>query len=450
MKNLTYKILFFLLIFSITGKTQDLIRDFDGIPIITAFDLFWTEDFPEAVDSMRNSGVDVVWSSIDNVNQMIDLINWESQDSGFKVIPIKSLGHNWIMYYCDAKYTEWEAEGTGGDTSYFVYNENVMEEVYQGDNGFLKLKPNAALGEKELMGGPFYAQHVYELDLNNNLVPVQYTATFRMKLENNPFYQDTTISDNPLSELCKIQVTQSKLKTLNDWTFECTHIIEEHTISLGEFSQLNQFLNFSIENYTLESEECQSTLPPPSSPNPPYNLRNHPIMEGYDFLKQREYIEFKVIWLGNPNYLLSIDKVTVSDQKGMELMDEDPLVITNINNQLQSLSSYDNHIAGWYGLDEPNSIDLYAPMKKVIEIVSQQGSVLRPVRFPLMGKWSGLYNHPNDPHGTYHLSPWVEMKKRIGEINIWQDIYYLDYPWSESSCINCTEPWYSENIKVAF
>jgi len=64
-----------------------------------------------------------------------------------------------------------------------------------------------------------------------------------------------------------------------------------------------------------------------------------------------------------------------------------------------------------------------------------------------MGKWDGAFRDRGDIHGAMGLNPWIEMKKRIGNMNVWQDFYLYDYPCNSDECNNCTEPWYSENIK---
>ena len=154
---------------------------------------------------------------------------------------------------------------------------------------------------------------------------------------------------------------------------------------------------------------------------------------GFDALKQRRYIQFKVIWLGNPNYLLSIDKITVSDEKGRQIVDPNSQASTNIHNQLNQLQPYNSSILGWLGRDEPNSIDQYAPIKKVNEILNSYSSSPSRLWLLLMGMWGGAYDNPGDPIGIYKLSPWKEMKKRIGDMNVWQDLYLYDYPCNENS-----------------
>ena len=360
--------------------------------------------------------------------------------------------YNYVSYYTDARYTVWETEGEYGDTSYLQHDSSIMD----NSSYFIKLKPDAVCGEKELIWGPYYTQYVYETNNDRSIILSKYTPVFRMKLEvnpNPPSCEDTTVwTDNPESPICIIQVTQSKLKYPNDWTFECTHPIREEIITLNRFQSLGQFkdIYFTAPSYyDLLSDACQPvTL---EEPPPQVNTENMELyVNGNDLLKQRGYIEFKVIWLGNPNYLLSIDKVTVYDSKGQELMDPLSDAEAKIDSQLIQLSTYNSNILGWFGRDEPNSIDQYAPIKKVIEIINDHTNNQSPLWLALMGKWDGAFSNRADPNGTYHLSPWKEMKKRIGNMNVWQDIYMFDYPYQENGLYDPPpgETWQEANIRI--
>ncbi|MDX9710892.1 MAG: right-handed parallel beta-helix repeat-containing protein [Ignavibacteriaceae bacterium] len=378
---------------------------------------------------------------------------------GFHVIPqaiynpYNTKMYNYINYYTDARYTVWETEGEYGDTSYLQYDSNIMDD----SSYFIKLKPEAACGEKELMWGPYYAQYVYETNNDLSIDTTYYLPIFRLKLDINPnpiFCEDTTIwFDNPETPICIIQVTQSKLKYPNDWTFECTHPIREEIITLNRFQSLGQFEDITFlapSEYNLLSNACQSEEL--GQPHPQYNTENIDLnTREIDLLKQRSYIEFKVIWLGNPNYLLSIDKVTVSDVKGREIMSTTSSIAEdNIQAQLEQVQNYNSYILGWFGRDEPSSIDQYAPIKRVIEIINNKTGGQNPLWLALMGMWDGAYGNRKDPNGTYHLFPWQEMKKRIGNMNVWQDYYLYDYPCDESAVINypgvCYDDWRSLNI----
>ncbi len=452
MKKFIQILTLLIIIVSVKAYSQNPIKDFSGgIPIMTGLpDWGWTQANLVHIDSMKKAGIDFVNIQVENGVQMNTLTNM-----GLKVIPNKSMGLNYIQYYTDAKYTIWETEDTPEDTSYLLHDSTVMFEESSGDTTYIKLKSEAADNVDTLVWGPFYSQYVYELDPNNTHVLADYTVKFNMKLELNTAYPDTVTPENMNDTICIIQVTQSSISTSPDWHLACTFVIDTGYITRGDFGTLNNFHEIRLE-YFLDSNACQET--PPSIPPPQYHIASYSgnPLEDIDTLglPQRHYIQFKVIWLGNPRYLISIDKITVHDGKGFQLIKNDTtLTKILIESQLNTLSpSYDNQVAGWFGIDEPNSIDNYLPIKRVIEILNNYSNNTRPLWLALMGKWDGVYNHHGDKFGTYHLSPWKEMKKRIGSMNVWQDAYYFDYPYryneggSDTAC-RCPD-YRTENIKI--
>ena len=306
--------------------------DTTTIPIIE-YSFWWNytdnSRYPGAMDSMKAAvdGMTMDLGLLDGTPHPGITIDGQMnviKSKGLHIIPQavyntgSHLRYDWVQYYTDARYTVWQPEGEYGDTSYLQHDSNVMEELTDGDTTYIKLKPEQALGERKLLWGPYYSQYVYELTQGDTLNTTQYTAVFRMKLENNiPQYEDTTYSDDPLTPICKIEVTQSRAAT--PWHIVSTYTIVDSIIKLSDFNYFNLFKNFDLI-YTLENDSCQSDAPE----EPHFSVHAGDMATnsgGYDALKQRSYIQFKVIWLGDPNYLLSIDKVTVSDQKGRDVMD---------------------------------------------------------------------------------------------------------------------------------
>lgn len=424
MKHVLHVLVFLIIIVSVETSSQNFIKDFEGIPITAGLPFKWA--YPNHIihiDSMKKAGVDVI--GIDTVtNEVMNILsNW--QNEGFQVIPAAAISQsldtlNWIVYYTDAKYTVWETEDTAEDTSYLQSDPNIMQQLSSGADTYLKLQDSAAGNINTLIWGPYYNQHVYELNTKGVLDTAIYTADFRMKLELNPGYMDTILPDTPL---CIIKVTQSYLD--HPWVHGCKYTIDSLVLKRRDFEQLNEFTNFLLFRYNLMCDSCTSA--PSYSPLQYSHIgigERNDTSEINKFLMMRDYIEFQVVWLGKPNYLLSIDKVTVHDQKGVELMDPTSDAKDRIERQAASLSAYNDYVTGWLGIDEPNSIDKYAPIKRVIEILKNYSNNERPLWLALMGKWDGVFNHRNDKFGTYHLSPWKEMKKRRGSMNVWQDAVF--------------------------
>lgn len=157
MKNLTLFILIvFFCIISFLAVAQeqipgpnDWIRQHNGIPIVGSMHWHWLRDNPDAVKDMKTAGVDVLRFHVEDVNHIITLKD-TLQGYGFQFIPGSVLTQNYIHYYTDAKYSEWEAEGNENyGANLIFYDENTMEDsvmVVRGSGGdkYLKLLPSAA------------------------------------------------------------------------------------------------------------------------------------------------------------------------------------------------------------------------------------------------------------------------------------------------------------------
>jgi hypothetical protein len=446
------KCIILLLIVSFIPHThsQNLINDFSGIPVIANYwwgfnNPLWS--YPKIIDTMKSVGINFI--SQDMEPHKVDTIKnlW-----GLKIIPTSSYATdthsdtiNWVEYYTDAKYTVWKTARTLLDTSYLQHKSTVMDEVTSGGETYIKLKDTSAKYRDTLIKGPYYYQglHYY----TGHYDTILYQAEFRMKLENNLAHQDSLSLDNPYSTdtLCIIQVTHS-IQDTHSFDLISTVVDTQDAIIRSRFTSLNEFktfpLTYKFDNYSNSSESLLNKSV--------YHCYGN---NGVIALEGRQYVQFKVIWLGNPHYLISIDNVTVSEDRGRKLKDPTSEAFTNIINQVSSLSSYPDLVGSWTGIDEPNSYDNYEPIRIVDSLVTQYGNHAK-VLYSFMGKWDGVFENKNNPWGTYHLSPWIEMAKRVetDKLNICQDMYYFDYPYrynyggSDSAC-NC-EDFRAKNIAV--
>ena len=431
--------------FSTIAFAQDFIKDFPGIPVRAGLDWYWIDNVSIAereviLNKMREFGVDIFQIDARRAS-LLDTI----RQKGFKIMPINSPSYKWIQYYTDAKYSLWEAERTPPAVSNAVleHSNNIMEKIDSGGISFLRLLPSAVTySDSELIKGPYYQQEIFyyttepnSTEINN----VEYTAAFRLRLERNLAYEGTFLPENMADTVCMIQVTQSQVSTEGTWHLSCTHVIDSLPITRGQFNQLNNFQDFSII-YDLLSDDCSSS--PPPSANSYIETYNRPAQ--IQDRRLREYIQFKVIWKGNPKYLLSIDKVTVSDFRGREIKGIVPSnAIERINSQDNELSSYYNAITGWLGIDEPLSIDNFEPIRIVDSILSAKSNLSRPVRFDLMSHWDGVWENKNNPFGVMGLSPWDEFEKRVGNMNVCQNAYMYDIPYK-----NDIADYRAKNIRV--
>jgi hypothetical protein len=461
-KKIAFILLIFLYVFNLNIYSQqqvppDWIRQYEGIPIKAALHWDWVRDNPDAVIKMKNAGVNIIHTNIgvkdgqalapDSQMHTIDTL-------GLVVIPVRSRQTktspmlNWIQHYTDAKYSVWEAEGNPAYDANLEYDSDVMEPKTSGDTlKYIKLKPAFSAQQNiELIKGPYYIQDVnYYASNNDTLKIVPYFASFRLMLEENPLYSDT-VQVTESEPICIIQVTQSYIAntTTTPWQLGCEYPIKERTLTRADFEELNLFYEFRLDpdnplfDYRLDSDSCQSA--PASQEIDQYTFHSY---LGYGEpvpgpRTSRKYIQFKVIWLGKLQYLLSIDKVTVSDERGKALI-SDILEIgprKEVKDQANSLNNYNAEglVTGWLGIDEPVSIDIFEPIKIVTQILDDNSQSKRPLWLPWMGRWDGAWNDssPNNL-GAMKLSPWLEFKKRVGKGNIIQNVYMFDSPCGPDS-----------------
>ena len=300
-----------------------------------------------------------------------------------------------------------------------------------GSEKYLKLLPSAAAyQDTTLIWGPYYRQDIkYFTSLDGIYRDVEYNADYDMKLEWNLPTADTAAYYNPSIPICRVQVTQSYALTTQ--TLGCTYPIVDSILTLEKFLELNQWKKFSF-HYKLDNDSC-SSAPGTGSPQPmtDYMSDFRMLADETPIRQDRQYIQFKVIWYGNPNFLLSIDKVTIYDERGSNLKFQ-AFPTTQIYAQDDLLNNHYDYITGYIGFDEPTSIDIAEPVRIVKEILDSESNQKRPLWLPWMGFWDGAFESRNNTFGSMRLSPWVEFNKRVGSANIIQDAYLYDLPCSDS------------------
>lgn len=436
-------LLFAVLLFltgSITfSQNPHFTRDYDGIPVISQNGDWHLVGGDEAhYDSMKTMGVSYFWNTITDISSQMGLV----ENKGFKIIPVHIIDgateYNWIGYYCDAKYSVWEAEGT--DTvnvgKATLERSTLRTDLVNGANEtYIRTKPFAP--DTTIMWGPYYYQEInYLVKAEDDTTQLRYDASYRLKLEHNPYYQQDTTADNPNDEICKILVTQSRV-AVGPWRIDSTITIDSMILYRSDFPVMNQFYDKTLTYDLLTGFPVGDNL------NMPRNLSSaNPDSMGR-FL--RENIEFKVEWSGSPKYLLSVDKVTVSDGRGRQIIDPNSQARDLVELQLNQLSTFEDYVAGWHGIDEPFSIDIFEPIRIVAQILKDNSQQLY---LTFMGFWFGVWDNPNNPYGSNHLSPHKEFFMRTnGLVNIWQNIYMYDQPFKDTSYIDL-EYWGTGGYKV--
>ncbi len=401
MKTLSIKMFLVLFFFGTFSNAQDFIKNYDGIPIETGLHWAWVRNIPSAVDSMIAAGINIVRMEYDPVlyPEQLTYLN----NKGLKIIPSKASGLNYIHYYTDAKYSIWQAEGfpSSFTDANLEYNQIIMDTIIENDTlSYIKLKQNFSDILDTLINGPYYRQDLmYYSSLGTEYDTVDYRADFYLKLES---INVDTVSDN--TPICILQVTQSKAKTTQ--LLQCTDVIDSLVLTREFFTQLNTWYAPNI-TYRLRSFDC------PNNDNgipdiQPYRgfLDENQSVTGTPKRQGSQYIQYKVIWLGNPDYTISIDKVVLSDDRGREFLVEDTLnTKAYILQQASALSPQDQLLTGWLGFDEPTSLDIFAPIKRVSSILDGYLNKATPLWLPWMGFWDGAFESRNNTFGSMSLSP---------------------------------------------
>ncbi len=412
-----------------TGKAQetpeyhDLIKDYDGIPINAPLHKDWITGNHQQVKLMKEAGVDFVLMGVTD-QWVVDSL----KSLGLKLLAFQSFDYNWVQYYTDAKYSVWEADAPSGNGDAHLYR-NQTKTTKIADS-YIRLNNQYANDTCKMIWGPYYIQDVayYTKSLNGTYDAVEYTTDFQLKLED--IGPDTANASTPL---CIIQTTQSSCSSLNH--IDCTYIIAADTLTRSRFTQLNQFKKFPLTDYTLENDSCYGS----SGSQFPQPMTNRMTGSGDEystpFVSTRQYVEYNVIWLGHPSYVLSIDSIVVSDLRGRELIPLSPFAEQRILAQADAFNNlaYTDSVVGWIGFDEPASIDLYEPIRIVTNILDDYTQERRSVWLPWRAFWDGAYESRGNNLGAMGLIPWEEFAKRTDRINLTQNSYLFDLPCNESN-----------------
>src|SRR5690606_39152276 len=124
-------------------------------------------------------------------------------------------------------------------------------------------------------------------------------------------------------------------------------IIEADTLTRDHFTLLNQFKKFPL-NYNLLDNTCyESTNNQFPQPLTHYESGSTPEYSA-PWVSTRQYIEFNVIWLGHPSYVLSVDSIIVSDLRGEELLDPNSVAENRLHAQADAFDNlaYTDSVVG--------------------------------------------------------------------------------------------------------
>ncbi len=413
-KFLLFITLLTILSFQDVKPQQDPIDLYPGIPFIAYPDRRVPDILSVNYDQMMQMGLyGIVASDLFDSASYIDKFTQHN----LKVFPMYNWGDSSsnqyvIETYTNSHYTVWEAEGTESSKGNATLYHSLHTTVETDSVTYVKTLSTVQNGE-EIINGPGYPQNkTYNFPEADD--KVQYTAEYRMKIEQIIPNLPQDFMDNVV---CTIMVTNSNSDGSNDTT------IAERNIEVSDFyNGWDEWDTLKI-NYEFELSPTDEEL----------------LLQGSRLLPREisQCVQFKVVWRGLTYLNLYVDRVRAYDERGKQLIEQDDpkfsiatLVQNNINNHT---------IVGWYGTDEPFSIDNYEPYRVVDSIISAVSSPPQnnyPIRLQA-GMTGAKYGGLDVPGTNYVMA---------------QDLYVLDEFWKRAKPkkiqINCYHyyfPWDSDN-----
>jgi tetratricopeptide (TPR) repeat protein len=384
--------LFFVLFLLITPilNAQYLINNYEGIPIIASVP--WNaSDYH--LDSVKAMGADFIIATNLTEPRLNEIAN-----RGLKALPLQSNSalYNYILKYSEGAYTKWEAEGTplGKGDAKLKYNPNIGATFNTGGRQGVVTKDSA--GYDTLIYGPGYMQERRYWRIDTGYV--DYTAAFNMLLTNIIPPESGNLTDT----ICILQVTDSKIECCywSDQIFETSRVLLRSDFTPGVWQTFNLSYNFQSE---ISDEQL------PSSQLFNYTYQNY--QSNYPSNKNlADFVQFKIIWKGDIYSRLYVDNVIVWDNKGWQIINDvdiKNLILTQATSFPNAI--LDTSVAAWFGIDEPETIDNYEPMRVIDSLLksSSQGKRGLWVSFP--SSWNGKYGDSNlGAQGLYKSNEFIQ------------------------------------------
>jgi hypothetical protein len=309
-----------------------------------------------------------------------------------KIIPYQgewSPNSNAVVRYTDCVYSVWQVSGVTDTIKATLWYNPLLSQKYS--NNEIITDPYAGAGT--IVSGPGYAQkrfnHIKE---SNNDYTTRYNADFRLKVSYNPGFIDPPLLTERLSDtVCNIKLWVYDIRHEGQWRKMDSILYKDNLLTVADFN-LNEwkyfplyydYKNFTDANYT--------------GGNPPMVL----------------YVEYHIDWSGIDYLRLHFDSLIVYDPRGWGIMN-DPVVQNHVKNHGMNIGlngsiifddpnvDFQRVVAGFYGIDEPRTIDSYAPIKKVGELLRSVTQGNRPLFVSLAKHWNSRMGD-GSPFGTQPL-----------------------------------------------
>lgn len=432
--NTIIKSLSFLLVAAGITFSQDSLSNYPGIPIVIYPAKGAYNTSLAQFQQMKQMGI---YGVVAPNMRRTDYENMKS--AGLKIIPqqIDSTIYDYtygtyiknaIIKYTDAIYTQWEAEGIDeedGDVN--LQFKSTLGEKFFNENGRDGVRTKNGSSDT-LIYGPGYFQYVNYKTIKEADPYITYFINFELMLKkNNPNFSSMT------DTVCVLQVTGSDIEVTRDsalyeWPLFVSDFIESPA-DWGQWKTISRFYNLSIVEPVLIAgsraggiEDMEESLP---------EITNY-------------FTQFKILYKGGSDLQLYVDKITVYDQRGFEIKFN-----TSARNKIiAQVDEYKNltnsAVIGWYGLDEPSSIDNWEPYRIVDSLIHAQDASLY-LHTGFTSGWNGKFGESNKGSHSFYTS--TEFFKRAKPKNIQINLYNYHYPWKPyAGHDGYSATWQTDNI----
>ncbi len=352
-------------------------------------------------------------------------------------------GINYISYYCDAYYSNWQAvDVTNSDVKATLSFDTTIGERTTETPNCIVTKSSANAGT--LIFGPGYRQRIKYEAINTDSL-IRYTTTFRLMIKQDTSFQNPPLSTEELTDdLCKIiiRVKQILYDTLNqEYYVDSSFDFQSRTIKVNELD-FNIWEDFSFDfNY--------------AGLDPIFKKSTNKILKMNDKNIFADYVEYVVEWLNVPYARLYFDNVIVYDPRGFALLNynnERDKIRNQANNRdpnynivfSEGLTNFENTMIGFYGIDEPETIDQLEPVRIVGNLIKEATNNKRFLFTSVASSWDGKYGSSN--FGTEALNKVSEFYHRALPDGFIVQTHLFHYP-DQNNWQSNIENTLKENLK---
>ncbi len=424
-----------LLLLNMQIIAQDYINSYNGIPLFIhgSRGAWFNQDNTFDLSVVKEMGGEIIF--LDDINQVFYDPNGNNftfqqvLNSELKLIPIQiNAEHNYISFYSESSYSIWkgeEAENVAGDgvtstfeTAVLYNNTNIGQKFYnkKGRNG---VKTIPQTGSGTLIYGPGYLQQVrYSSVAPKDLI--EYKANFSLLLD---WYPSGEVPEIPLegsTEVCTLFVVA--YDTGRNYS---TNVVEPRILTIADFQDQNRMNTWIDDTFILS-----------------YNFAELGSLFKNEQEEKSQYayhIEYQIKWSGQSDVQLYFDKVTLTDQRSILLLDEQEQI--KIRKQAQDTfnvfttsgekEKFDTTVVSFFGIDEPYFIDKYEPIKIIDGLINSASNGKRRLYIYQIGRENGKYiSNGKMANGLYIVDEFI---KRAQLFMYTSGLYIFDFPKDPST-----------------